>query len=317
MIYTREGPADSVTGSSVISLGTFDGVHIAHAALLERATELKERLGATFTGAWCFSSPPASAILGIRVPELTPIEEKIRLLLSFGLDFVAVGDFNDFRDVPAEDFVRSTLVSSLSCVGAVCGYDHRFGRGGKGDCDMLRTLLSDDRVVTLPRVEVDGVTVSSSEIRARLSKGDVEGACRMLGRPYAIESPVESGKRLGRRLGFPTANQLFPEGMAVLKSGVYAVRCVTEDGDSYIGTANVGVRPSIDDLIDDHKVNCETYIHGYEGDLYGRTLRIEFYKMLREEKRFSALDELQSAISANVEETKRYFTESNYERIIP
>ena len=308
-VYTPKGVTSSLCGSSVISLGTFDGVHVAHRALLDESVKLKNHLGAALVGAWCFSSPPASYLGASKVFELTQIEQKVSLLLSCGLDFVAVGDFNDYRSIEAEAFVRETLISSLSCVGVVCGYDHRFGYKGAGNEELLRSIFEKDAVISVPKIDIDGITVSSSEIRSRLFLGDVEGACMMLGRPYSITSSVESGKKLGRRIGFPTANQFFPDGAALLNTGIYAVRCITEKGESYMGTANVGIRPSIDDSIDNHKLNCETYIHGYTGELYGQSMTVEFLKRLRDEMRFPNLDALKAAIANDVEETVRYFSE--------
>jgi riboflavin kinase/FMN adenylyltransferase len=137
--------------------------------------------------------------------------------------------------------------------------------------------------------------------------GDVGGAEIMLGRPYSVTSAVLSGKKLGRDIGFPTANICFPASSAVVKHGIYAVRCTTESGEEYIGTANVGVRPSIDDSIDDHTVNCETYIHGFCGDLYGKTLTVSFCAFLRPEMRFDSLESLKAAIARDVESTVKFF----------
>ena len=294
-IVEREGVTCRPLESSVMALGTFDGVHIAHRTLIAEAVKLKERLGAGSVGVWCFEESPASVLRGEVGMTLTEKNEKVRLLLDCGADFVAVARFEDFRNMSAEDFIRDVLISSLGCVGAVCGYDHRFGRGGLGNSLLLKEIFGDNRTVTVQKITLDGETVSSSAIRAHLRRGEVEAANRMLGRAVSFTATVESGKRLGRTIGFPTANQILPHGLTQLKFGVYATRCTFSGGEEYIGVSNVGVRPSIDEG-DDHRINCETYIIDFSGEVYGREMTVEFCAFLREEMKFSSLDELKSAI---------------------
>lgn len=305
-ITVREGITSPPFESSVMALGTFDGVHIAHRALIAEAVKLKERLGASSVGVWCFEESPASVLRGEVGMTLTEKDEKIRLLLDCGADFVSIARFEDFRNTSAEDFVRDVLISSLGCVGTVCGYDHRFGRGGLGNSLLLEKIFGGNRTVTVQKITLDGETVSSSAIREHLRCGEVEVANRMLGRAVSFSATVESGKKLGRTIGFPTANQTLPRGLSQLKCGVYATRCSFSDGEKHIGVSNVGVRPSID-RGDDHRINCETYIIDFSGEIYGRDMTVEFCAFLREEMKFSSLDELKSAIEKDKNRTAEFF----------
>lgn len=307
-VYWSDGRVDELPdGNSVIALGTFDGVHLAHARLIEEARALKDRISAKHVGAWSFSQAPASILLGKNIPLISTHGERVRLLLSLGLDFVAVGDFADFREMAAESFISSVLKEKLQSVGAVCGFNHRFGHMGKGSPELLMEYFNKDAVVTVPEIKVGGETVSSSAIRKKLINGDIEAANLMLGRCFSLTSKVISNKRLGHKLGFPTANQRFPSDQIVPHHGIYASRCILQNGKKYIGVSNVGVRPTISDGSDDHVVNCETYIHGFSDDIYGQILTVELCRLIREEKKFSSLNELKAAIAHDTEQAINYF----------
>ncbi len=306
-IITKDGRIDSLPyESAVLALGTFDGVHIAHQKLLSCAEALKSSLSADAVGAWCFEESPHSLLSGNGSLTLTENSDKIRLLLDHGADFVISAKFEDFRSIEAELFVREVLISGLKCIGTVCGYNHRFGRGGLGSSELLKSIFGKKSAVTVPEVRLGDETVSSTAIREHIKLGEIELASKMLSRPLSFSSVVESGKKLGRRLGFPTANQKLPSGLFGLKRGVYATRCIFEDGQAYIGVSNIGVRPSIESG-DDHTLNSETYLIGFSGELYGRSLRIELHSFLREEKKFSSLDELSAAIENDKRQTIRFF----------
>ncbi len=305
-LSARDGGAVSLPPkSSVIALGTFDGVHIAHRALIGEALMLKERIGAEMLGVFCFEESPAAIIRGERAITLTDCEEKRRLLFDCGADIVIMARFEDYRDMSAEDFISDVLISGLGALGTVCGYDHRFGKRGLGDHKMLEDTFGQSNSLTLPKMTLDGETVSSSAIREHLRLGEVENAARMLGRRISFSAAVGQGKRLGRRIGFPTANQPLPYGLSQLARGVYATLCHIE-GKSYIGVSNVGVRPSIESG-DDHSLNCETYLIGFDGDIYGKEMTVELCSFLRGELKFPSLDELTNAISADIERALEYF----------
>ena len=306
-IITRDGRKMlSVKGSSVIALGTFDGVHVAHQALINSALKLKKSIGADLMGVWCFEESPTSKLNGEPVPPLTSKEEKLSLLFSLGADFVAMGRFEDLRDLPAEDFIDSILRQRLASIATVCGFNHSFGHRGLGTPSMLTEAFGDDRAVTVPEIKLDGETVSTSATREHLLRGEVEIANQMLGRRFALRATVAEGKKLGRKIGFPTANQRFTSNRLLLKQGVYATVCKLDDGECFYGVSNVGIRPSIKTQ-DDHSINCETYIIDFSRDLYGKTVTVEFCKYLREEKSFSSIEELTKAIENDKNRALAYF----------
>lgn len=305
-IFTRNGETDTlIYKSCVLALGTFDGVHTAHARLLRRAVELSSNLGADGAGAWCFEDAPASLLCGKRLPALCSREDKVAYMLECGLDFVVMGKFEDYMKLSASGFINEILRDRLNCIGTVCGFNHRFGHGGLGTPQMLVDAFGERNAAVLPEMLYNGETVSSSAIREYILNGNVSCARAMLGRNYSFSASVLSGKKLGRTIGFPTVNQKFDSRCAVPKFGIYATICTFPDGKRYFGVSNVGIRPTIEN--DDHAPNCETYLIDYSGDAYGLTLKIEFCEFLREEQKFSSVEELSRAIKADAETAIGYF----------
>ena len=311
-IVTAEGVVSTLPrGRCVIALGNFDGVHVAHRAIFNEALKLKKRLGASLAGAWCFSELPVNVLGNKKTPMICTLEEKIKRILDTGVDFVAIGNFRELSSVSAEDFVNVILADKLNCIGTVCGFNHRFGHKGLGNCELLREKFGKDGVAVVPEITMFGETVSSTAIREHILNGELEIARAMLGNPIYLSSPVVSGKRLGHALGFPTANQTFPVGVITPKHGIYATLCYTEDGKRHIGVSNVGIRPTITDGSDLHGVNCETYICNFEGDIYGQTLKVEFCTYLREEKKFSSVNELCHQIAIDATNALKIFEASD------
>ena len=292
---------------SILALGTFDGVHVAHKKLIDEAVSLKSRTSASLVGVWCFSQSPAGFFKGITVPALTLPDQKIKILLDLGADFVAIGDFASFCTMSADNFIGNVLISRFNCIGTVCGFNHKFGYKGLGDTNLLKDRFGDTHVVSVDEIKMFGQTVSSTAIRMALLEGDPIKAEKMLGRRFALEAPVVHGKQLGRELEFPTANQYFTGDLIVPKHGIYATVCTLESGRKYIGVSNVGVRPTISDDIDSHIANCETFICDFSGDLYGQILKVEFCAYLREEQCFASIVELRSAIMADKEAALKFF----------
>ncbi len=254
-------------------------------------------------GAFCFLCPSGDYFLApdAKPTHLTTLKERVQALKELGAELIWLCDFAAVKNLPAEDFIELLRTNCL-CVGAVCGYNHRFGLGAKGTPELLIERFGDDCAKVLPPLELDGAPISSTRIRACLRAGDVEEAARLLGRPYALESRVMHGKSLGRTLGFPTANQVFPADRLVPALGVYAVRCHTPLG-VYMGVANVGLRPTVDDP---GRVNCETHIIHFSGDLYDKRIKVEFLKFLRSEKKFNSIDDLIAAIGRDAETAAAY-----------
>lgn len=288
----------------VIALGFFDGVHVGHGALLRRVAEVAGELGA-ISAALTFDRLPKHRADTL----LLSTEEDRRWLMSayYNICEVEVLHFDKaMMEMPWDRFITEVLVECYGAVHVVAGHDYHFGYKGQGDPEKLKQLCAELGVGCdiIGRVELDGVTVSSTHIRNLLREGQLEEACRFLGHPHVLSGAVAHGKKLGRTLGIPTANLIPPAEVQLPAFGVYATRVVTEQG-SYPAVTNVGLRPTVDD---GNAVTVEPWILDFEGDLYGKTIRVEFYRMLRGEKKFASLEELRNEIFRNAEETRAYFS---------
>ena len=308
---------------TVLCLGNFDGVHLAHAALLREGLRLTERVnitrGATVAedralcGVFCFFRPSGDYFLKANThpTHLTTLKERIAAIRDLGAELLWLCDFPTVRELSPTAFVE-LLRHACGCVGTVCGYNHRFGQRAEGTPELLSAVFGANHTVVLPALEIDGAPVSSSRIRAYIQAGDVEGASRLLGRPYFLETTVRHGKALAHTWGLPTANQIFPSDRLIPAHGVYAVRCHTPDG-VFPGVANIGTRPTVDSSArGGASVNCETHIVGYDGNLYGRRLKVEFLKFLRPEQKFHGVDELISAIQKDAQTAVAYVTSLDF-----
>lgn len=289
----------------VIALGFFDGVHIGHAALLTRACARAQELGVS-PAALTFRQHPDPVTGKEPVPLLNTTEERCELMERlFGIHDVIVWDFDQvLMRMPWDAFVRR-LVGELGAVQLVIGYDYRFGYRGEGDACKLSALCAElgVGVDVVDRVELSGVTVSSSYIRTLVSAGDLERAARFLGHPHCTESIVRQGVQLGRTLGLPTINQHFSPQVLLPAFGVYATK-VYANGEEHDGITNVGVRPTVTD----HSIpKAETHILDFSGDLYGARVRTDFYARLRPERRFPSTDALKVQILSDIAAVRAYF----------
>ena len=281
-------------GGCVLALGNFDGVHLAHQELLSRAIEIKNNIGASSVGAWSFEENPLCALTDNPPPFIYDSHTKAEIMLSMGMDFVILCDFRYFKDISPKDFVEVHLLGELGCIGAVCGFNYSFGKFGVGKPELLKSYFAPECFEIVEEFKLDGETVSSTKVRKYIFDGNLGRATDMLGRPFHIDMPVVSGKQLGRKISFPTANQNFPCGSIIPKRGIYATRCTTSDKKQYIGVTNVGVRPTVDN---NGTVNAETHILDFSGDIYGENLKVEFITYIRGEKKHSSISELGEAIS--------------------
>lgn len=287
---------------TIVCLGNFDGVHLGHLALLREAERLREEVfpGAAL-GVFCFSEPPSSFFPGGAVPRLNTLDEKLSLFGQSGIGFAALGDFPSLRDLTPSEFTREICEKRLCAQALVCGFNFRFGKMGAGTPDDLKAIFP-GLVSVVPPVCLDDLPVSSTRIRESIQSGRVDDAARLLSRPFSLTSPVLHGKALGRKLGFPTVNQVFDPRSVLPRLGVYVTRCEI-DGKTYKGITNVGNRPTVDQS--DAPVNCETYLIGFSGDLYGRELRVEFLRFLRPEIRFSDTEALAGQIALDLAEAQK------------
>ena len=292
--------------NSVLCLGNFDGVHIGHRALIKATVCAKERLAHTFaglkSGAWLFETPPSLTLNKKSPPQLMTLREKLSCFAALGLDYAFLADFAELRDVSPANFVEQTLKKECRCVYAVCGFNFRFAKMASGDAESLMALM-DGRGETVGCVSLDGEAVSSSTIRSLLAEGNVEKANRMLGDPFTLTATVLHGKALGKNLGVPTINQHFGEGAIRPADGVY-ISQTRIDGSPFPSVSNIGTRPTFED---GSSVNCETHILGYDGDLYGKAVTVEFLRRLRGEIAFFSVELLKKQLQEDIAATANYF----------
>ncbi|MCI9368068.1 MAG: riboflavin biosynthesis protein RibF [Oscillospiraceae bacterium] len=291
----------------VIALGFFDGVHLGHGALLHTVAQRAKALNA-LPSAFTFDRSPTAALTGRVISLLTGVEDRRRLMEElYGIREVVVAPFDVMRDMDWRDFVADYLQTHLRAAHVVAGHDFRFGRGGEGTPERLREQCGALGMGCdiIPKVELDGITVSSTHIRALVEAGELERAARFLGHPHILSGPVVHGSELGRTLGTPTANLLVPDGVIAPAFGVYASRVLLPDGDSRLAVTNVGVRPTVNAGL--AGVTVEPWILDFQGDLYGQTICLELHKQLRPERKFSGVDQLRAAILENAAQTRSYF----------
>ena len=303
MIYIDEN--ERVCGyKTAVALGLFDGVHLGHQKVIGQAAAKKadDVKPAVFT--FKTDSVTSKGHDG-RIEMLLTDDEKSRHFESLGVECMFSPEFSHFKDMSDEEFVRVVLKEKLNACFAVCGEDFRFGKNAAGNADKLREFGEKYgiEVSIVGQVSLNGEAVSSTEIRRCIRNGDISKANAMLGYKYGYTLPVEHGFERGRTWNFPTINQAIPKGLVLPRFGVYCSK-VEIGGRKYIGVTNIGVKPTV-------KVNiaplAETYILGYEGDLYGRTVTVELYEFVREERVFDSFDELKAEIAKNTQFTKQYF----------
>jgi riboflavin kinase/FMN adenylyltransferase len=287
---------------SVAAFGAFDGIHLAHAKILDTAVARARALGVSAVA--CTFDPHPTAVLR---PEKAPapiatLEENLARIAEHGLDATLVIPFTrDFSRMEAEDFVDEALVRTLGAREVVVGFNHTFGSGARGTAVLLRELGARRGFVThvLPPLQVNGLTVSSSAIREALRDGDVEQARAFLGRPYSLTGTVRRGAGRGRTLGFPTAN-LKPDRPLVLAAGVYAAYAHWEDRQAE-AVVNIGYRPTFEES----QYWVEAYLFDFAGDLYDRALTLDFLCRIRAEMKFPGVEALTAQVRADMAEARR------------
>jgi len=298
-------PPDGLDGA-VLAIGNFDGIHRGHKAVIARAKALAEASGRP-CAAVTFEPHPSDYFAGPgTIFRLTPMAEKARLLEGLGLDGMIVLSFDKaMATMTAEAFVRDVLLARLGARSVVAGYDFHFGKGRAGTPAFLEAAgkeLGFD-VEIVPKVDADGdgpiVVASSTATRTALEQGDVARASALLGHPFSITGTVRSGQRLGRTLGFPTAN-VVADPSCRLRHGIYAVRAVVE-GRTYDGVASWGRRPTVEA---DGAPLLEVFLFDFSGDLYGRTMQVDFVAFLRGEAKFESLDAMTAQMHADVADAK-------------
>ena len=296
-IYHHISELSNLT-NSIVTIGTFDGVHLGHQQIIKRLVELKKKQGGEIV-LFTFAPHPRKVLF----PEqsdlklITTTQEKCELLQQFGVDHVLVYPFTKaFSQMQAQDYISDIIAKGLKTKTLVIGYDHRFGSNREGNIETLKQFASTHQfnVEEIPAQEINQLNISSTRIRKAIDEGDVKTANEFLGYSFFVTGTVIKGKQLGRTIGYPTANIFIEDTDKLIpKIGVYAVNVIL-NGITYKGMLNVGTNPTTDA---DTKIKIEVNIFDFDKDIYGETLKVEFVKWIRNEEKFANLDELKQALA--------------------
>ncbi|MEX2588986.1 MAG: bifunctional riboflavin kinase/FAD synthetase, partial [Chitinophagales bacterium] len=295
--------------NAVLTIGTFDGVHLGHQYIIRQLKKMAQDCNGE-TILLTFHPHPRLVVNpdddSLRL--LNTLDEKIELLEKYGIDNLVVIPFTKaFANTRPEDYVKELLWEKFHPHTIVIGYDHKFGKNRKGDIQTIQSFSDelDFRVIEIEKQLVNDIAVSSTKVRKALFEGAVDKAMKMLGHPYSITGQVQEGDKIGRTLGYPTANiQIEDKNKLVPADGIYCAKVWREkDQSTHLAMLSIGLRPTINDK----KIrSLEVYLLNFNEDLYGETLKVEFYKYLRSEKKFDNLEDLVKAMDKDKEATIAY-----------
>ncbi len=300
--------------SLALALGFFDGVHLGHGKLFQETKKYHGK-SAVLT----FDCHPGNHLGRNQVPLLSSIQDRKWLIATkYHIDHVIVSDFSTLCNMNWEDFVSEFLQKELSVQHVVAGHDFRFGQDGLGDTKKLAQKCEDLGITCqiIPAITMDDKIISSTQVRNLIQKGHMKEATTFLGHPHILSNTVQHGNKIGSKvLGFPTVNLSIPQDVIIPKFGVYACR-IWIGKKVYLAVTNVGVRPTVTDELD-KSVTVEGFLLDFpDTELYGQTLRVEFYHHLRPEMKFENFPALSAQISRDVEETRQFFFEISLSRPI-
>ena len=292
----------------VATIGNFDGVHLGHRTVIDRLVEEGKRLGLPVCVVLFEPQPreffdPCNA-----PPRLMRLREKIDRLSELPVEYALILRFNRrMATMPPEAFVQDILIDALKIKFLVVGDDFRFGRRREGDFRLLQTFgaLAGFELADTPSVVIDNERISSTLIREALQSGDLGRASRLLGKPYEICGRIIHGQKLGRQIGFPTANLLMQRKNTPVQ-GVFAVTMRGLGEHPLAGVANVGIRPTV---TGDETMLLETQLLDFDGDIYGRRVEVEFHQKLRDERRFTGIPELSAQIRQDITAARDFFAD--------
>lgn len=291
----------------VATIGNFDGVHLGHQAVLGQLADKASILCLPTTVITFEPQPQEYLGRGETPPRLTRFREKMKALQRFSVDRVLCLAFNRaMAEMEAETFIQQVLVDSLGLRYLVVGDDFHFGKGRQGDFAMLQQAGSEHgfEVAHMHTFSLDGERVSSTRIREALQAGNLSLAAQMLGRPYRMCGRVAHGNRLGRTIGFPTAN-IFLHRKKAPVDGVFAVEMFGVEGEPVSGVANVGTRPTVDGT----RSLLEVHLFDFSQEIYGRHVHVDFLYRIREERRFDSFDALKAQILTDAEQAREFFAQ--------
>jgi riboflavin kinase/FMN adenylyltransferase len=312
MIVVREPDEIVYDKKTVVTVGTFDGVHIGHQQIIGELNRLKEEKN--LRSILITFDPHPQIVLRNRskdVKLLTSTEEKLELLKKFPLDTVYIINFSkEFAATPAETFFTDYIVNRIGLNDLVIGYDHMFGKNREGSIETVNALSNKFgfSVHKVPEFKIDDKNISSTEIRSLLEQGDVNAAKFFLGRFYEIEGTVVQGAKRGRELGYPTANiKINDDNKQIPKNGIYAVE-VLYNNDIFRGMMSIGHNPTVNDT---DEIFLEVNIFNFNKDIYGEKIKIRFVEYIREEVKFNSLEELTKKLDEDKQKTLNIFSNIN------
>lgn len=290
--------------NTVLALGFFDGVHFAHQTLIKKAVEIAKENGLK-SSLITFSNSPYYILTGKSPSYITLLEDKIDLIKNLGVDDIYVLDFNKYKLMDAVDYVNKILIEHFHPKFVVTGFNHRFGLNKKGDIELLKSFNSDFSYVEINPVFENNVLISSTNIKKFISDGEIELAGKMLNRNFSIKGTVVKGQEIARKLGYRTANIILDDKLIKPKYGVYFGFSYFENK-KYPSLINFGIRPSVDkNLIE----TLEVHLLGFDGNLYGEQLKVEFQTFRRGEIKFSNIEELKKQINSDYSELLDFIKE--------
>ena len=294
-----------MTKQKVMALGFFDGIHVGHAALINKIKQRAEETGAE-PAVLTFDVHPDNLVFKKTVPLINSAEDRENILIRcFGINDVVVIHFNQrVMHMDWQDFIDE-LIDEMNLRWIVVGHDFCFGYKGLGTAEKLKAYCAERGAGCdiIPAVCRDGVVVSSTLIRQLIETGEMEKANEYLGHPHTLTDVIRTGYHLGTKMGTPTINMSFPQGVIIPRHGVYAAKAYI-DGQEYMSVTNVGIRPTVSDS---GNVNVESFLLDFCGNLYGHRARIDFYKFLRPERKFDDVNELAAQIKSDAQTTREYF----------
>ncbi len=280
---------------SVVTIGTFDGVHIGHQKIIKRLVTIAQEEGLQAVVLSFFPHPRMVLQKDTNIKLINTIDEKSQLLENFGIDHLVIKKFTkDFSRLGALEFVRDILVNKLQVKHIIVGYDHRFGRNRNANIDDLREYgdVYGFKITEITAQEIDEVAVSSTKIRKALNESDIETANAFLGYNFMLTGTVVKGKNLGKKIGFPTANINIEESYKLIpKNGSYIVRSIIDNKTIY-GMMNIGTNPTVNG----EGQTIEVHFFNFKEDIYGKKIQIELIKRLRDEQKFETIDALKAQL---------------------
>lgn len=275
-----------------LALGYFDGVHLGHQEVIKSAVDYANKHN-TKSAVITFKDHPCCYFYGVCPKYILSRQQREEEIAKLGVDFLYELDFDKtLAELSAEEYLKNILIKYFSPVAISTGFNHHFGAHKSGDAEFLRQHQARFKYFEIPPQKINNEIISSTTIRNYLQKGDITNANKMLGKNFSITGKVIEGQKLGRKLGFRTANLIYPAEIVDIPFGVYEVQTTYGKG-----ITNFGIRPTV---CNTEKAVAETHILSFERDIYGEEIRVEFLNMLRKEQKFNSVDELKKQISKDI-----------------